>query len=252
MKKIDLSGKTAIITGATKGIGFSIAKNFLDCNANIIITGTSNIPKDRLLKKFGKTQSDQTINYYAVDFKIPDETNQFLEEIKMLDKIDICVNNAGTNHIKNINYVTRNDIIDLHSVNLYAPFLILSVVLEKMKENNWGRVVNIGSLWSKLSRVGRSMYSTSKFGLNGLTVTSALEYAKYNILVNMVSPGFINTDLSKKTLTKIEKEKIENSIPFGKFADPIAIADPVLFLCSELNHYISGQNIIIDGGYICE
>ena len=88
--------------------------------------------------------------------------------------------------------------------------------------------------------------------LMGLTVTAALEYAPSNVLVNMVSPGFVWTDLSKKTLTREEKIEIEHKIPIGEFANPMQIADTVLFLCSEMNSYITGQNIIVDGGYICE
>ena len=96
------------------------------------------------------------------------------------------------------------------------------------------------------------MYSSSKHGLLGLTVTAALEYAVYNVLVNMVSPGFVWTDLSRQTLSKKEKKEIESRIPAGRFAGPEEIASAVLFLCSDLNSYITGQNIIVDGGYICE
>ena len=168
------------------------------------------------------------------------------------NKIDICINNAGINEIKSIKDVSIQDIQRVHSVNLHAPFLVLSTVLDVMKREGWGRVVNIGSLWSILSRQGRAMYSSSKHGLLGLTVTAALEYAAYNVLVNMVSPGFVWTDLSKTTLSKSEKGEIERKIPVGRFAEPEEIANTVLFLCSDLNSYITGQNIIVDGGYICE
>jgi len=96
------------------------------------------------------------------------------------------------------------------------------------------------------------MYSSSKSALVGLTVTAALEYARDSILVNAVSPGFVWTDLSKSTLSEDEKKAIEANIPLGRFAQPEDIANTILFLCSDLNNYITGQNIIVDGGYICE
>ncbi len=252
MKEINLTGKTALITGGTRGIGHAIAQNFVDAGADIIVTGTKKGGKDLLFRSIKNVKSNQNIEYLVVDFNNTDQVYSFLDILKLKDRIDICVNNAGTNKIRMIKDICFEDIKNLHDVNLYAPFLILSVALEKMKKNRWGRVVNIGSLWSKLSRKGRSIYSSSKYALMGLTVTAALEYASYNVLVNMVSPGFVWTDLSKQTLTSEEKVDIESRIPVGKFAVPMDIADTVLFLCSEMNKYITGQNIIIDGGYICE
>ena len=252
MKKIDLKNKIVLITGATRGIGLATAKNFIDAGAKVILTGTKKSGEDLLLKSIENLKSNQNFKYYSVDFQHLEEVLSFLNILKSEDRIDICINNAGTNQIRMIKDISFKEINKIHKVNLYAPFLILSVVLEKMKINNWGRVVNIGSLWSKLSKEGRSMYSSSKHGLMGLTVTSALEYASSNVLVNMISPGFVWTDLSKKTLTKKEKMEIERKIPVGEFANPMYIADTVLFLCSDMNNYITGQNIIVDGGYICE
>ena len=250
--KIDLTGKTALITGATRGIGLAIARAFLSAGADLILTGTQEAGKNLIDKRLQKLNDDQIIEYIAVDFGNEESFDSFLDTLKSKERIDICINNAGTNHIKKIEDISFEDIQNLHKINLYAPFLILSIVLEKMKKNGWGRVVNIGSLWSKLSREGRSLYSSSKYGLMGLTVTAALEYAPFNVLVNMVSPGFVWTDLSKAMLKPQEKRDIENKIPIGKFAKSEDIANPVLYLCSELNSYITGQNIIVDGGYICE
>ncbi len=252
MKTIDLTGKTTLITGATRGIGLSTAHSFINAGSNLVLTGTKEMGREQIDKIINKTREGQIIEYISVDFKSKESINLFLENLKSKDKIDICVNNAGTNHIKMLKDVSFTDIESLHRINLYAPFLILSTVLEKMKRNNCGRVVNIGSLWSKLSRKGRSLYSSSKYGLMGLTVTAALEYASFNVLVNMVSPGFVWTDLSKATLTPHEKNDIEEKIPLGRFAEPEDIANTVLFLCSDMNNFITGQNIFVDGGYICE
>ncbi len=252
MKEIDLSGKTALITGATRGIGLAIAREFLSAGANLILTGTKKGGEGLIFKELQKMNNEQIMEYIEVDFSSMKSLSTFLHILKNKEKIDICVNNAGINYIKEIKEISIDDIQFLHRVNLYAPFLILSSVLENMKKNKWGRVVNIGSLWSILSRKGRALYSSSKYGLMGLTVTAALEYAPFNILINMVSPGFVWTDLSKSTLPQEEKREIEKRIPVGRFANPEDIAHTVLFLCCEMNNYITGQNIIVDGGYICE
>ena len=249
MKVIDLSGKTALVTGATRGIGLAIAREFQSAGANLIVTGTMKASTDLISEKIPKCNSNQSIEYVDTDFSSTESLNAFLDTLKRKERIDICVNNAGTNHIKEIQDISIEDIQWLHRINLHAPFLVLSVVLPNMKKNGWGRVVNIGSLWSILSRKGRSLYSSSKYGLMGVTVTAALEYAPFDILVNMVSPGFVWTDLSKSTLAAEERLNIEEKIPIGRFAEPKDIANTVLFLCSEMNSYITGQNIVVDGGY---
>jgi len=255
MKNIDLIGKVALITGGTRGIGKAIVKELVASGCNIYLTGMA--PRsakdyDDIIKSFKPINKEQYIKFISADFNRKESIQEFINMIQSINKIDICINNAGTNQIINIKDISIDDIKKIHQVNLYLPFIILGTVLEKMKNNNWGRVVNVGSLWSKLSRSGRSIYSASKHGLMGLTVTSALEYASHGVLVNMVSPGFVMTDLSKKTLDENEKKNIESNIPLGKFAQPNEIANVVLFLCSKLNSYITGQNIIVDGGYICE
>jgi len=252
MKKIDLAGKTALVTGGTRGIGLAIAREFLSAGANLIVTGKRPSGERPTLEELNSLKSDQMVEYVAVDFAKTEEVERFIHFLSSRKQLEICVNNAGTNLIKPIEDINTEDIQRLHNVNLYAPFSILAAVMPIMKTAGWGRIVNIGSLWSKLSRKGRANYAASKHGLMGLTVTAALEGALFNVLVNMVSPGFVWTDLSKATLKPEEKAEIERKIPLGKFALPVDIANPVLFLCSEMNNYITGQNIIVDGGYICE
>jgi 3-oxoacyl-[acyl-carrier protein] reductase len=252
MKTIDFTGKTALVTGGTRGIGLAIAREFLTAGANLIVTGTRPSSAKSTLEELNSLKSGQVVEYIAVDFAKREDVEGFLDFLRSREKLEICVNNAGTNLIKAIEDISTEDVQRLHSVNLYAPFAILAAVMGKMKTAGWGRIVNIGSLWSKLSRKGRANYAASKYGLMGLTVTAALEGAPFNVLANMVSPGFVWTDLSKATLKPEEKVKIARRIPVGKFALPVDIANPVLFLCSEMNNYITGQNIIVDGGYICE
>ena len=118
-----------------------------------------------------------------------------------------------------------------------------------MKRKNYGRILNISSIYGTVSKEKRSIYSISKFGLNGLTKSASLDLAKFNILVNSISPGIFNTKLTRNILKKSGLKKVKKKIPLGKIGEPEMIANLCLFLCSDSNNYITGQNIIIDGGY---
>jgi len=137
----------------------------------------------------------------------------------------------------------------LNNINLKAPYLISREVSRTMKRNGYGRIVNITSIWSTITRPGRSLYALTKSGIVGLTRTLAVELAESNILVNAVAPGFTMTELTASTNTPEEIGKITGMIPIKRMALPEEIANLVLFLCSDLNSYLTGQNIVIDGGY---
>lgn len=139
---------------------------------------------------------------------------------------------------------------DIINVNLKSPFVLSREVAKIMKKNKYGRIINIGSIFGVISREKRSIYTSSKSGLIGMTKAIAVDLAPYNILVNSVSPGFVLTDLTKEILTSSEIKELELKIPLRRFATPEDISKVVLFLSSDLNTYISGQNIIVDGGYV--
>ena len=242
---IDLSGKTALITGATRGIGRAIADVFNEAGANVLLTGTKQSEIDQL----NSENEDQAIKWIMADFSTLDRINLFTNGLKYMNPIDICVNNAGINIIKPFDEVSHKEYEQLMSVNLSAPFSIVQSIIPNMKKQNYGRIVNIASIWSQISKSGRSLYTTSKTGLVGFTKAIAVEYAQSNILVNAVSPGFTLTELTKQSLTKNEMKELSGQIPMERFAEPNEIAKTVLFLCSDLNTYITGQNITADGGF---
>ena len=242
---IDLSGKTALITGATRGIGRAIADEFIEAGANVILTGTKQSEIDQL----NSEHENQAVKWLVADFSTTGKINSFINALKNMDSIDICINNAGINIIKPLSDISNEEYERLISVNLSAPFSIVQSIIPNMKKQNYGRIVNIASIWSQISKSGRSLYTTSKTGLVGFTKAIAVEYAKSNILVNAVSPGFTLTELTKQSLTKNEMKELSGQIPMERFAEPNEIAKTVLFLCSDLNTYITGQNITIDGGF---
>ena len=135
-------------------------------------------------------------------------------------------------------------------MNLKAPFAIMREISRKMKKNQYGRIVNISSIFGVISKAKRSIYTTTKFGLRGLTVTAAIELAPYKVLVNSVSPGFVLTELTKRMLSEEEIKALSGQVPLGRFAEVDEISRIVLFLASSLNTYLTGQNIVVDGGFI--
>ncbi|MDP1812000.1 MAG: SDR family oxidoreductase [Sediminibacterium sp.] len=243
--EINLSGKTALITGGTRGIGKAIAQCLLAAGATVMVTGT----KINEIEKLNAENVSDRIQYLQVDFSSESSISTFLEHIGKQSVIDILVNNAGVNRI-NLNTETSSGDYDfLNNINLKAPYLISREVSRLMKKNNYGRIVNITSIWSTITRPGRSLYALTKWGMVGLTKTLSVELAENNILVNAVGPGFTMTELTASTNTPEEIEKISAMIPMKRMAQPVEIANLVLFLCSDLNSYLTGQNIIIDGGY---
>jgi 3-oxoacyl-[acyl-carrier protein] reductase len=234
-----MSQKIAIVTGASRGIGQVIAQRFVESGYYVIGTSTSG----KLDKSVGIHES------WSVDFNDRVSTQGFLEKLREYNKLDILVNNAGINIIKEQSLVTYKDFDIIEEVNLRAPFFISSIVAKCMAEAGGGKIVNIASIWSVISKEHRTLYSTMKSGLHGLTRSMAVEWAKSNVLINTVSPGFVNTDLTNRSLTKTEIEQISKQIPLTRMAEPNEIAELVVFLTSNLNTYLTGQNIVIDGGF---
>ena len=157
--------------------------------------------------------------------------------------------NAGINEINLIENITEDELLRTFNINLLGPIRLLRNLIPQMKKKNYGRIVNIGSIWGTVSKSGRTVYAATKHGIHGVTQTLAVELAPYNILVNTVCPGFTLTELTKKNNSKEQIAEISSTIPMGRLAKPEEQAYAVSFLLSEKNTYITGQQLIVDGGY---
>mgnify|MGYP001615757540 CR=1 FL=1 len=245
--EIDFTGKVVIVTGATRGIGKNIAENLSVLGATLLLTGTD---KNQIKAMNKRLRCDSRTKYFYLDLLNDKSIREFLSDIKSYDKIDVCINNAGINRINYIYNISTKDWDEVIRVNLRGPFILSKEVANIMKKNRYGRIVNIASIFSVITREKRAVYTAAKAGLVGLTKTTAIDLAPYNILVNSVSPGFITTDLTKNILGKREMTRLKSSIPLGRLGAPEDVAGIVLFLSSDMNSYITGQNIIVDGGYV--
>lgn len=247
--QLDFAGRTVLVTGATRGIGAAIADAFLAANANLIVTGT-NPDAIAELNRQAKADGIENMRYLAVDFSDSASLDAFLGAIDKEERIDVCVNNAGINRINAIDDILVEDLDAVLDVNLRAPFLVCRSVTRLMKKAGYGRIVNIASIWSVISKPGRSVYAATKFGLVGMTKTLAAELGASNILVNAVSPGFVETEMTASTLSQDERNALASQVPMNRFAQPEEIAKVVLFLASDQNTYLTGQNIVVDGGFV--
>lgn len=240
--KIDFKNKTVLITGGTRGIGKKLVERFSELNATVIFTGTSNYIKSNI-KRNNIYQKLNLENYQDIC-----DLSEFLINKKL--KIDILVNNAGINIVNNFEKFTDEETLRFININLTNQVILTRhIILNMLKNKITGKIINISSIWGSISKEKRSIYSVTKNGINGLTKTLALEYAKKKILINSVSPGFTNTELTFSTNSKKQIEKIIKEIPLRRMADTNDISNLILFLCSKYNLYITGQNILIDGAF---
>lgn len=231
--------KTVFITGASRGIGASIACAFRAEGAFVVGTQTQDIT----------TVSDKACHEWVVaDFIDEDQILMCADSIKSHD-IDILINNAGFNINESFSAIDLDVFKKIQQVNVLAPFLLCQAAVEGMEKKGWGRIVNISSIFGKISKTGRAAYSASKFALDGLTVALSAEYSSRGILANCVAPGFIDTSLTRKMLSNAEINDLVSRVPIGRLGEAKEIANLVLWLSSAENTFTTGQNIAIDGGF---
>ena len=239
----DLKENNIIVTGATGGIGNSIIKKLYDAGANILATGTKDEKLQELKKKF---QNIQTLKF---DISQTENLENFIENAtkKLGGKLDCMINNAG---ITKDNLAIRMSIEEwkkVIDVNLTSTFLISKFAIKKMLKNKKGKIINITSVVGHTGNLGQTNYTASKAGIVAMSKSLAIEYAKKNINVNCISPGFIKTAMTDKIDEKF-KEVIISKIPSARLGEPEDVANAVIFLASSYSDYINGETLHVNGG----
>jgi 3-oxoacyl-[acyl-carrier protein] reductase len=244
-----LSGKVALITGASRGIGRAIAIEFARQGASVIINYSTDYEgaKETL-------EEVKKLNGYGIiikgDISSFEKCNVIVEEtLKIMGKIDILVNNAGISYIGLFMDATEEEIQKIISTNLLGAMYLTKHVLKDMISRKNGNIINISSMWGEVGASCEVLYSTTKGGLNLFTKALAKEIAPSNIRVNCIAPGVIDTKMNS-FLEEEEKKSLEEESPIGRFGSPSEIGKLAVFLCSEDSSYITGQIIRADGGFI--
>ena len=240
---INFENKKVIVTGATGGIGSSVVEKFIEMKANVLATGRNVEKLEELKKKFKnlKILSFDTSEHGDIEKFIDNASNE------LGGSADILINNAGVNQD---NLSIRMEIEEWKKVidiNLTSTFLLSKFAIKKMLKNKYGKIVNITSVIGHTGNVGQSNYAASKAAIISMSKSLALEYAKKNITINCVSPGYITTNMTDQISEKW-KEIIKSKIPMDKFGLPKDVANTVIFLSSDDASYITGQTIHVNGG----
>ena len=239
---ISFKNKKILITGATGGIGNELVKKFDFLGGTVLATGTKNEKLDLLKKNY------PNIKIRKFDISSHDRIEEFIEEVSLeLGGLDVLVNNAGIN-ADNLSLRMKDEewkkVID---VNLSSTFLLSKNAIKKMLKAKYGRIVNITSIVGHTGNLGQANYSAAKAGIIGMSKSLAIEYAKKNITVNCVSPGFINSNMTMNIAEKV-KLFLTSRIPIGKLGTGEDVSNCVAFLSSEQASYVTGETLHVNGG----
>ena len=239
---INFKNKKILITGATGGIGRNLVKKYVELGGTVLATGTKDEKLEEIKKNFPRT------NVIKFDISNHSKIEEFVDNVALeLGGLDVLVNNAGMN-MDNLSLRMKDEewknVID---INLSSTFLLSKYSIKKMLKNKFGRIVNITSIVGHTGNPGQSNYAASKAGIIGMTKSLAIEYAKKNITINCVSPGFIDTSMTKNLAEKV-RLFLTSRIPMGRLGTGEDVSNCVVFLSSEEASYITGETLHVNGG----
>ena len=239
---INFKNKKILVTGASGGIGSEIVKKFVSLGGDVLGTGTKAEKLDLIKKQY------QSIKVKKFDISEHSRIEEFIDDVVLeLGGLDVLINNAGTN-VDNLSLRMKEEewkkVID---INLTSTFLLTKHAIKKMLRNKFGRVVNITSVVGHTGNLGQSNYAAAKSGITGMSKSLALEYAKKNITINCVSPGFIVSDMTMNIAEKV-RLYLTSRIPMGKLGTGEDVSNCVAFLSSDQASYITGETLHVNGG----
>lgn len=246
----NLTGKVALITGGSKGLGKAMARGLAEAGADIVIASRHEGELRTALEEILQGRSQRGCHIVADLSRREDASRLAKTALDRMGRIDILINNAGTNKPQAIDQIRDEDWDTVLELNLSSIMALTRALVPQMKARKWGRIIHISSVMAFISKEGRNVYSATKSALTGLAHASALDLGPYGITVNCIAPGPFLTDLPAQLLSAEEKSEFAKRTALGRWGDPKELVGPVLLLASDAGSYLTGETLVVDGGYL--
>jgi NAD(P)-dependent dehydrogenase (short-subunit alcohol dehydrogenase family) len=246
----NLSGKVALVTGGSKGLGKAMARGLAEFGADIVISSRHEEELrpalDEILKDTGRRG-----RFIVADMGRRDDVRSLAKAaLEQMGRVDILINNAGTNVPQVIDEIKDADWDRVMEINLNSIMALTRALVPQMKSRRWGRIIHISSIMGFVSKEGRGAYTVTKAALAGMCKATALELGAFGITVNCIAPGPFLTDLPGRLLSAQEKEAFAKTTALGRWGEPNELVAPALLLASDAGSYITGETLVVDGGYL--
>jgi NAD(P)-dependent dehydrogenase (short-subunit alcohol dehydrogenase family) len=245
-----VDGRVALVTGGSKGLGKAMARGLAEAGADVIISSRH---EDELRPALDEilTGTSRRGAYFVADMSKRGDVDRLAKfALDKMGKVDILINNAGTNKPESIDTIADANWDSIVEINLTSVMSLTRALVPQMKERRWGRVIHISSVMGFISKEGRNVYSATKSALLGLARASSLDLGTFGITVNCIAPGPFLTDLPGKILTAEQKREFAKRTALDRWGDPKELIGPALLLASEAGSYITGQTLVVDGGFL--
>jgi NAD(P)-dependent dehydrogenase (short-subunit alcohol dehydrogenase family) len=250
LKIFDLTGKVALVTGGSKGLGKAMARGFAQSGADVIISSRTEADLKSALPQILEGTGRRG-KYLVADMAKRADVNRLAREaLQAFGRIDILVNNAGSNKPQPIDQITDESWDNIVELNLTSVMALTRALVPQMRARKWGRIIHISSIMGVISKEKRNVYSATKCALMGLARASAIDLGADGITVNCIAPGPFLTDLPMSILSEAEKKAFADHTAIGRWGEPDELIGPAMLLASDAGSYITGQTLIVDGGFV--
>jgi NAD(P)-dependent dehydrogenase (short-subunit alcohol dehydrogenase family) len=251
-KRFDLTGRVALITGGSKGLGKAMARGLAEAGAEIIISSRTEAELKSALSEI-LAGTGRTGKYIVADMTQRDDVRRLAKTaLEFLGRVDILINNAGTNKPEPIDAISDQAWDDVLEINLSSVMALTRALVPQMKERRWGRIIHISSILGFVSKEKRNGYSATKSALLGLARASAIDLGEHGITVNCIAPGPFLTDLPMSLLSEAEKKAFADRTAMVRWGQPEEMIGPALLLSSDAGSYITGTTLVVDGGWLAK
>jgi NAD(P)-dependent dehydrogenase (short-subunit alcohol dehydrogenase family) len=246
----NLAGRVALVTGGSKGLGKAMARALAGAGADVVISSRNENELQAALKEI-LDGTGRKGRYVVADMAKRDDVRRLARTaLEQMGRVDVLINNAGTNRPQPIDAITDKDWDEVTEINLTSVMALTRALVPQMKERRWGRVIHVSSILGTVSKEGRNVYSATKSALMGLARAGALDLGPYGITVNCIAPGPFLTDLPASVLSEAEKKVFAERTAVGRWGNPEELTGAALLLASDAGSYITGTTLVVDGGYL--